>query len=143
MANPYSDLRTFIKNQICEVDSKLKHDGTVTDVEAYGLNKINNVYKITYGDLSNETSNLVQAGSMPVSVTLWRNLSASDRSDDEDYFQCKALTIALKCSDFSALNQLNTVKRVFFNGIDKTTVENNDNLIQLTLQFSVSLYYGL
>ena len=141
MTNFYTDLRSFIKKRVCEVDKTLTYDKTITDNTKFGALKLDKKYKITFGDLANTDTGVSDQGDLTLTVTIYKQLDTKDSESGEDYLLCKALEIGLNCSDKTKVSQSGIVKKISFAGSVKELTENNDNALQVTISFVVSAFY--
>jgi len=135
-----SEIRTYFKQAIKEIDSDLKFDGYVTDVEKIGASSLNNSYKFLIGAMASTQDETEIESTLPVTVIFYMR-SGTDIVEDFDKNYCKAIDLQALVTDLTRVTQTTSFKSVKPVSITPSDFETNDKTIRFTLEFNVTLIY--
>lgn len=140
----FSQIRTYFKSRIAEFNSDYEEHQNGFDLESVGNTELDFVYHIdlttaTVTDLDQTLQN-----DMAVTLTLWKRGGSDDEVlDAKDQLLDDAHCINLHIVDPREYNNTNNIRDIESETIGVTQLdETNDNVIQVQLTYSVSLFYN-
>lgn len=135
-----SEIRTFFKSVINEVDSDLKHHNRYFISDDIADTRLEDTYHLFIGNMTTNRQDTDMNGTLNVSLKFWKN-GNKDEIDRIDTAYCNAIEMQLKLMDQSRVSQDDFIKAVVGTNIEVRPDESNDNLAGFELQFTVTVGY--
>jgi len=135
------EIRTYVKNTVFEVDKTLRWDGYVFGTEVNSTNAIDKQYKIVIGDVSPALIDTTFRATVPVLITIYKGFGVKDSEAEYNQLFCKGIDIVTKAMDKSRVEQTGYIKNVIGTTLSPNPVDDNDNMMQVTLQLDMDVYF--
>ena len=135
-----NEIRSYFKSVIAEVDPDLKQHEQYFISSNISDTKKEDTYFLKIGNLTTLLQDTNFTGEFAVELQVWKN-GNNDVINRLDTAYCNAIEIQAKLMDNSRIDQLDFIKGVNGISIEVLPVEDNDNLAQFTLQFTVTVGY--
>lgn len=135
-----SEIRTYCKSVVSEVDSDLKQHDEYFDVGNIPDNKLEERYTLLFGAFTNSPQDSSYSGDLAVTLELWKN-GTTDTIEklDTAYDFAIELMSELQCQK-RIVNDV-FIDRVIGNSVTPNRGESNDNLCKFTLELTVRVSF--
>ncbi len=137
------ELRTFIKDTMKLVDPTLKWDGLVFDQDINSTNSINKEYKIIFGEVKPQRLDTDYRANIPCVVKMYRGTGNASIEKDYDYMFCQGIEFSALAMKQERLDQEGHLKNVSATSSFPIPVEDNDNMIQVSIELDLEVYFDV
>lgn len=134
-------VRSYFDTIIKEIDSDFRSDGFVFDTEFTADHNLDFTYKLNMGTMSIARQNSAIEATLPVVIWIHKVSNADKQKDDFDTTYCKAVDIMARAMNQTKIDQTEYIKAVTGVDIAPSALEDNDNSMRFTLEFSVTLNF--
>lgn len=135
-------IRTHFESRLNEIDADFQRVDKPFDTDDVPNNNFNKRFHIFYGELSPVVPNQnVTSDTCSATVTLYFDGCRDDVTKLDDAWDI-ANAFRLRCAKPKFLKNEKFIKRIFANSIIATPLNSNDNLIKITLRFSITAMFG-
>lgn len=136
-----NEVRSYFKARIKQVNSDLvEHDNPFNDQIAESI--IDDVYLIKIGQIQSSFVNQTIEDTMPIQIVIYRHGENDILENYYDFYQ-EAHLIRLCCVDPKFSRNGGYIKNVICESFQGLQKDDNDNIIVYTLDFKVTLSFGL
>lgn len=133
--------RDYLKQVIKDIDSDLRYDGLVFDNTDTADHNLDTTYKMVVGAMSINRIDSSMQSTFPVTINIYQVSNIDNQEQDFLDMYCKAIDITARAMNQTLIDQTDYLKSVEAELITPTPIIDNDNTIQFTLEFSVTVAY--
>lgn len=138
-----TELRDYIRDTMTLVDSSLRWDRDVFDLDNNSTNIIDKEYKIVFGDAQPQRIDTDYQMNLPCIVRIYKGTGNATRDEDYDHIYCKGIEFAAKVSQQERLTQTGILKDVTATATSPIPIEDNDNMIQISIQLNLLVCFDV
>ncbi len=136
------DIRNHFTLAVNTVDSDLRFDGQIFEVEQTSSTYADNTYKLLIGDATVSRVDASYSANIACEVWIYK-ISGTNRVEDFDNSYCKALEIAAVAQDQRLLDQSGFIKSVLGVNVLREAIDGDDNSVRFRIQFNTTVYYSI
>lgn len=134
-------VKSYFKSIVNDVDSDLTYDGLVFENDLTADHNLDYTYKLVIGTMAiNRVDTSIQS-EVPVTITIYKISNIDNLETDFSNIYCKAIDITARAMNQTLVDQAAYIKSVVAQSINPAPILNNDNGLQFTLEFNVTIAY--
>ena len=138
----FKSIRTFFESRLSEVSPDFQRVDSPFDTESVPLNNYDKRFHIFYGELTPSVANQnVTSDTCTATVILYFEGCRDDVAKLDDAWDM-ANKFRLICMKPKHLTGSKFIKRIFANSVVAQPLPSNDNLVKITLRFSITAMFG-